>query len=580
MHSHRSDLKSSFHVVLRYGVFSEMCRDDVELLGFKKHIVDTMCAMTGTKVEKYLVAVKYDGVVVCYHSNDFTLLPESEVFFRWKVFTDKAEALSYHQAVTKMDLKKLLPPSPIQKSQERYVKSFDKSLFEVKSGNVPGLPSSKYFYAYLDSYIFPRFNRSILLGQLSDDIDYLHEFIRGHLSPVSDDKQLHLIILRRDFAVVKHDASDMSQSETFMGLICIKSEFYGWKLFKEFRAADEFGTKLSHLDTKSPLAPIGLAKAAVSSVVAPSTGAINNGTNNSAASTLAPVRNPYASPPSGVRFGGVGGNGKGTSSASGPGGIAPIDLSTMNFTFDPSRSSSGNNGFRINVSGAIPHVNGHSSFAICTMAPIEALYHLSAEFVAMPIKEYADQFMRKRGNPVPLFMETIKDMPVCITSDPHNYNRTKSGWTKNVIFWVVEIPDNLATFEAYVKHAASCIASNYKDGGLCGSNYAAFLQRNKPKLYLRETGMSTAGKKLSNAQFAQSLQTKLVRGFQERTYQWQVPLDSILTYGHIKEFLSGICGYTHWGQVPVHVKGNILTVATVAYPVWEEIEIKPLRADS
>lgn len=136
MYNHRSDLKSSFHVVLRYAVFSAMCRDDEELSGFKKHIVDTMCARTGTKDEKYLVAVKYDGVVVCYHSNDFTLLqdiwslnPESEVFFRWKVFTDKDTALSCHQAVTKMDLTKLLPPSPKQKSQERYVKSFDKSLF-------------------------------------------------------------------------------------------------------------------------------------------------------------------------------------------------------------------------------------------------------------------------------------------------------------------------------------------------------------------------------------------------------------------------------------------------------------------
>lgn len=443
-----------------------------------------------------------------------------------------------------------------------------------------GLPSSNHFYAYHLSCVFPRFNRSMLLGQLSDDINDLLEFIRCHISPVTGDKQLHLVILRRDFTIIKHDAMDMSQRATITGMMSNLPEFYGWKLFKDFHAADDFGSKLSHLDSKSPLAPIGLAKAAVASVVAPPNDPINNGTNNSASSTSTPVRNPYASPPSGVRFGGGGVNGKGTSSASGQGGIAPIDLSTMNFTFDPSRSSSGSHGFRINVSGAIPHVNSHTAFAICTMQPNEALYYLSAEFVAMPVKEYADKFMRKRGDPVPLFMETLKDMPMCITSDPHNYNRTKSGWTKNVIFWVVEIPDNLATFEAYVKNAASCIASNYKDGGLCGSNFAAYLQRHKPKLYLRETGMSTAGKKLTNAQFAQSLQTKLVRGFQERTYQWQVPLDSILTYGHIKEFITGICGYTHWGQVPPHVKGNILTVASVAYPVWEDIEIKPLRAES
>ena len=420
----------------------------------------------------------------------------------------------------------------------------------------------------------------MLLGELSDDINDLLEFIRCHFSKDTSEKQVHLVILRRDFTIIKHDASNMSNSAIVTGMMSLLSEFYGWKLFKDFRAADEFGSKLSHLDSKTPLAPIGLAKAAATCDVALPTGPINNGTNTSASSTATGVRNPYALPPNGGRVGDGGVNGKGTSSASGQGGIAPIDLSTMNFTFDPSRSSSGSHGFRINVSGAIPHVNSHTAFAICTMQPNEALYYLSAEFVAMPVKEYADKFMRKRGQPVPLFMETLKDMPMCITSDPHNYNRTKSGWTKNVIFWVVEIPDNLATFEAYVKNAASCIASNYKDGGLCGSNFAAYLQRHKPKLYLRETGMSTAGKKLTNAQFAQSLQTKLVRGFQERTYQWQVPLDSILTYGHIKEFLTGICGFTHWGQVPIHVKGNILTVASVAYPVWEDIEIKPLRADS
>ena len=138
-----------------------MRSDDQELSGFKKHIVDTMCASPGTIDEKYLVAVKYDGVVVCYHSNDSTLVPdiwsmtpESEVFFRWKVFTEKNEALSYHQAVSKMDLTTLLPPSPKQKSRERYVKSCEKSSFEVESATVSGLPSSNHFYAYHLSCVF------------------------------------------------------------------------------------------------------------------------------------------------------------------------------------------------------------------------------------------------------------------------------------------------------------------------------------------------------------------------------------------------------------------------------------------
>ena len=161
MHNARSDLKSSFHVVLRFALFSKMSHDDVELSAFKKHIVDSLCASTGTLVEKYFVAVKYDADVVCYHSNDYKILPEigslnpeSEVFFRWKVFTDKNEALSYHQALTKMDLLELLPPSPKQKIQERYVKSFDNSPFEVGSGNVSGLPSIQYFHAFHVLFVF------------------------------------------------------------------------------------------------------------------------------------------------------------------------------------------------------------------------------------------------------------------------------------------------------------------------------------------------------------------------------------------------------------------------------------------
>ena len=137
-----------------------MCRNDDELSGFKEHIVATMCARTGTMDEKYLVAVKYDGVVVCHHSSDFTLLqdiwsmnPESEVFFRWKVFTDKNEALSYHQAVSKMDLTKLLPPSPKQKSLERYVKSFLSISHYLRSN-----PEIQLIYPHLTIYMLTIFH--------------------------------------------------------------------------------------------------------------------------------------------------------------------------------------------------------------------------------------------------------------------------------------------------------------------------------------------------------------------------------------------------------------------------------------
>ena len=56
-----------------------------------------------------------------------------------------------------------------------------------------------------------------------------------------------------------------------------------------------------------------------------------------------------------------------------------------------------------------------------------------------------------------------------------------------------------------------------------------------------------------------------------------MPLDSIITYGHIKEWVSETLGYSHWQQVPAHFKTLILTARVRTYPSWEDIQIMPLN---
>ena len=54
-----------------------------------------------------------------------------------------------------------------------------------------------------------------------------------------------------------------------------------------------------------------------------------------------------------------------------------------------------------------------------------------------------------------------------------------------------------------------------------------------------------------------------------------MPLDKVMTYGHIKEWLIQTSGYNHWQELPQDLKPYILLSRNASYPDWYETEVKP-----
>ena len=134
----------------------------------------------------------------------------------------------------------------------------------------------------------------------------------------------------------------------------------------------------------------------------------------------------------------------------------------------------------------------------------------------------------------------------------------------------------MGSVEHFVNNVLKTLVFNYTARSECGANFASWLKVNKSKLYACETGVTGNKEKISHDQLAATLQSHLVVGFSQKTIDWNVPLDSIITYGHIKEWVSTTLGYDHWHQLPQHVKQLILSSRHGSYPDWDETEVKPL----
>ena len=78
------------------------------------------------------------------------------------------------------------------------------------------------------------------------------------------------------------------------------------------------------------------------------------------------------------------------------------------------------------------------------------------------------------------------------------------------------------------------------------------------------------------------MERQLVEGFASKTVDYNTPLDKMMTYGHIKQFLMDTCGYDGWHDVPTNLKGGVLTLTARGndYPDWEETRIRNYDSDS
>ncbi len=103
--------------------------------------------------------------------------------------------------------------------------------------------------------------------------------------------------------------------------------------------------------------------------------------------------------------------------------------------------------------------------------------------------------------------------------------------------------------------------------------FSTWLKSNKPGIYRSETGINSNKTKQKYKSFSKQLHYKLVKAFSKKSFEYNVQLNSIMTYGHIKEWLIEI-GYNHWSELPHKYKALILHRNT-SFPDWDETEVKP-----
>ena len=96
-----------------------------------------------------------------------------------------------------------------------------------------------------------------------------------------------------------------------------------------------------------------------------------------------------------------------------------------------------------------------------------------------------------------MYMSSLGNIAICIPTDPHNYKRSKNGWTISKIYYVVEFIPNMGSVECFVKTSYKNLASNFTQDSYCWANFAGWFKVHKPRVYHRETGIDNQKKKIS-----------------------------------------------------------------------------------
>ena len=68
--------------------------------------------------------------------------------------------------------------------------------------------------------------------------------------------------------------------------------------------------------------------------------------------------------------------------------------------------------------------------------------------------------------------------------------------------------------------------------------------------------------------------------FTKKIVEYQVTLDRVITYGHIKEFLVNYCEYDSWEELHMDMKPAIMEKwQDDPYPDWNKTEVMPFVED-
>ena len=438
-----------------------------------------------------------------------------------------------------------------------------------------------------------------MLGMLSADRSVLLEFVQDHFNAVTDassSKPSFLVVLMKDYSVIMRDASDDSRGDEYVGLCDREADMYGWALLRSEVEAVSLHEKLLTIDKQLALPDIETVRSVAASAKSRASLPVVSMDAAATPTSRPPVVNPYAKKPAAPLRGGTSSSvakfgvefvdtndpsspprisGTSEPSSSPPTNVlAPLDMSSMNLAMDTNAMNEIGTGIKMKVSGVIPHARHGRGYTMSFITFPDLLYYADGKFLKTRVDPFIREHFTKKGQAPPMYLASLGDIAMCQPSNPHEYKRTKKNWTISVATFTNEFPLNGASAEAHVKTAFSNIASGYKADGNAGAHFAAFVKANKGNLYRRETGVDGSKKTISHDQYANLLQTRLVKAFKNVSIDWNVPLASVITFGHIKKFLMETCGYSHWSEIPANVKDYIVGSSS-SYPEWDDCSVKP-----
>lgn len=251
-----------------------------------------------------------------------------------------------------------------------------------------------------------------------------------------------------------------------------------------------------------------------------------------------------------------------------------FDLGSLKLNFNDSGSSNkGTYGILYDISLGFPHKTKNANYHLVAMKKIGGnLWHFEASYLEYLFERTIPVFKQK-GWEIPYYMNTFEDTPIRDSSG--KYKRDKKSYTKNMIFFVFEVPQASFKPDVHFGHAQRTIHSFFKEG--CdsppGAVYVDWLAANKEHAYNYELGESNSKKKkITREQLVTQMNSKLINAFSSATPEWGQSLDKYLTDWHVRAFLKDHCGYENFNDVPENLKSNVYKrFPHVPMPEWDKI---------
>ena len=571
------------YFVFRVFGFDQLHRNEQDLQDFLNITMLQKCGVMPRSEEKWLVVLRYTGELhkwSSFHDCD-KIEPEmqhfttdEDVFYAWCVFYDESSANDFHAKL----------------SGVRYLASY--------------IPKSSRTNGKRDRFT---------LSQLSREESYLSHFKRtcDLFDRQVEPEECYIVLLTMDYGIVQWSAGDPGAQTAASSISENREHYYGWKIFSCEEDADKFANELESLDKLSPLAtklfqtpppaarneeqirqfqhqesrtfsqrnaaenpPSESVKRSLYQSFAGASPSV--GTPNGCSKVAAGISEPSL-PPKIDRLAGseFSLTRSGGSSSVVNGSCQYHDMSSMEFKFDPNpKWKERGVGVQFFCSAAFPNKSQTLNHAILFMVVPPDLYWADSEFFKQIFDQYVDKVLKRRGEEPPLYMTSLQDVGRCDPKKRSVCLRNSSGYLKTIIIMKIQMPKHLSTLDSHVCKVVNTLGSRFTKCSTIGEEFVDWTKTRRNGVYNFERGLSGRRPEIDHDAFVKKCQDRLVKMFQHKTVEYNVPLDRYLTHGYIKEFFAQYGGYNDWSDLPVTFKKSILTNRNQDLPDWGSVEVE------